>query len=148
MCQLRSLHVPRRSLTVFRNNISSPDEVVYLDEDTYTVECLVRMICGLPSLPVETYDQIDTLLFAAEKYDMPGPMSILRLQLLTPSFLKDPFRLYGIACRFGWDSEAKFSSTQTLTYNVHDTAFRPSLERMPAEAILNLFGLHRSRREG
>lgn len=137
-----------RYLSRRRQNTPAPTDIVYTDEDAYTLESLLRMICGLSLLAVETYDQLDTLLFAAEKYDMPGPISILRLQAMTPPFLEEPFRLYAAASRHAWDAEKKFSATRTLTYNIHDAALRPMLQRLSAEAVLDLFQLHHSRREG
>src|SRR5262245_31508299 len=44
--------------------------ILYLDEDAHTLEALFRMMCGLPILPLNSYDTVDSLLFAAEKYDM------------------------------------------------------------------------------
>jgi hypothetical protein len=105
------------------------------------------MVSGLPLLPIETYDQLDALLFAAEKYDMLGPISIIRLQAMTPRFLEEPFRLYAAASRHAWDAEIRISSTRTLTCNIHDPVLRTSLRRLSTEAVLDLFQLHRSRRE-
>jgi hypothetical protein len=127
---------------------SPTDHIIYVDEDAQTLEYLLRMICGLPILPVNSYDLIDSLLYAAEKYDMPGPMSIIRVLVMTPPLLDQPFRLYAVACRFGWDSEAKFASTRTLIYNLYDRDVRPLLQRLATDAVLNLFELHRTRREG
>lgn len=127
---------------------SSSSNVIYLDEDADTLECLLRMICGLPLVPIETWDLVDSLLDAIEKYDMPGPLSIVRLLVMTPSLLNQPFRLYSVACRFGWEMEAKFASTQTLTYDLHDPEIRQYLRRISTEALLNLFDLHHARREG
>lgn len=121
---------------------------LYLDEDEQTLDALLRMVCGLPLLPIDTYDLADGLLYAAEKYDMPGPLSIVRLYLQTASLATDPLRLYAAACRFGWEHEAKVASTQTLTYNLHDPVLRPALQRLSTTAVLDLFALHRARREG
>jgi len=142
------------SLPQNQNNEPKPDikgkspDVIFMEEDGETIEFLLRMVCGMPIVPVDNYDVIDTLLFAAEKYDMPGPMSILRLLVMTPPLLNQPFRLYTVACRYGWETEAKFASTQTLTYNLHDPSLRPLLQRLSTDALLNLLELHRSRREG
>ncbi|KII92013.1 hypothetical protein PLICRDRAFT_122356 [Plicaturopsis crispa FD-325 SS-3] len=121
---------------------------IAVDEDAHTLETLLRMICGLPILPITSYDEIDALLYAAEKYDMPGPMSIVRVLIMTPELLQHPLRLYAVACRFGWEVEAKFASTQTLHINLHDAEHRPALQRLGTDALLNLFDLHRRRREG
>jgi hypothetical protein len=118
-----------------------------VDEDAHVLESLLRMICGLPIPAIDSYDTIEALLFAAEKYDMPGPMSIIRMLVMTPPLLEHPLRLYASACRFGWEPEAKFASTQTLTYNLHAPEHRPLLQRLGTSAILNLFELHRTRRE-
>lgn len=127
---------------------AADENVVYLDEDAETLEHLLRMICGLPLLPIDTWDLVDALLDAIEKYDMPGPLSIIRLLVMTPALLNQPFRLYAVASRFQWDTEAKFASTQTLSYDLHDPDIRQYLRRMPTEALLSLIDLHRCRREG
>jgi hypothetical protein len=124
-------------------------DVIYVDEDASTLESILRMICGLPVLPIDSYDKVEALLYAAEKYDMPGPTSIIRLLIMTPAlFDQQPLRLYSIACRFGWEAEAKLASTQTLTFDLHAPEHRPLLQTLGTDAILNLFELHRSRREG
>lgn len=122
-------------------------EVIFMDEDEDTLELLLRMVSGLPLLPIVHYDVVDKLLFAAEKYDMPGPMSIVRLLVMTPPLLDQPFRLYTVACRYGWQEEARFASTQTLTRHLYDPELRPLLKRLSTDALLNLFELHNSRKE-
>ncbi|KAF8893938.1 hypothetical protein BD779DRAFT_1467525 [Infundibulicybe gibba] len=123
------------------------EDVFYMDEDADVLESLLRMICGLSILPIDSYDMIDSLLDAAEKYDMPGPLSILRLLVTTPPLLDQPFRLYIAACRFGWECEAKMSATRTLTHNLYDPELQLLLKRLPTTALLNLFNLHHTRRE-
>ncbi|KAH7903942.1 hypothetical protein BJ138DRAFT_1167363 [Hygrophoropsis aurantiaca] len=123
-------------------------EVIHLDEDAHTLESLLRMICGLPVHAPTSYDAIDALLFAAEKYDMPGPISLLRILVLTPPLLDQPLRLYAAASRFGWDPEARQASAQTLTLNIHAPEHRATLRKLDTDAVLALFELHRARREG
>lgn len=119
-----------------------------MDEDAFTLESLLRMACGLPILPITSYDAVDALLYAAEKYDMPGPMSIIRVLVMTPPLLDQPLRLYAVACRFGWDHEAKHASTETLALDLHSEPYRDALQTLSTTALLNLFQLHRDRREG
>jgi hypothetical protein len=121
--------------------------VLYLDEDEHTLEALFRMMCGLPILSLNSYDTVDSLLFAAEKYDMTGPASIIRHLVMTPPLADQPLRLYAVACRYGWVEEAKAASSQTLKYDLHLPEYRSSLERLAADAILDLFNFHRTRRE-
>ncbi|KAJ7209591.1 hypothetical protein GGX14DRAFT_452110 [Mycena pura] len=141
----------------FRTMLSLPQgqsalEVIYMDEEEgthppYTLDLLLRMVSGLPLLPVADYDVVDKILFAAEKYDMPGPVSTMRLLVMTPPFLDQPFRLYTVACRYGWEAEARFASTQTLEHCLHDPEVRPLLQRLSTDALLNLYALHHSRKE-
>ncbi|KAH7905182.1 hypothetical protein BJ138DRAFT_1118697, partial [Hygrophoropsis aurantiaca] len=110
-------------------------EVIHLDEDAHTLESLLRMICGLPVHAPTSYDPIDALLFAAEKYDMPGPISLLRILVLTPPLLDQPLRLYAAASRFGWDPEARHASAQTLALNIHAPDHRATLRRLDTDAV-------------
>jgi hypothetical protein len=52
------------------------NDIIYLDEEAATLEALLRMVCGQPVLRLESIDAVENILCAAEKYDMPGPMSI------------------------------------------------------------------------
>ncbi|KAF9038410.1 hypothetical protein BDP27DRAFT_1347783 [Rhodocollybia butyracea] len=122
--------------------------ILYLEEDEVTLENLFRMISGLSVPPIDSYDLVDPLLDAIEKYDTPGPLSIVRLLVMTPALLNEPFRLYAVACRFGWDDEAQYASSQTLAYDLHCPDVRPYLTRLSTNALLRLLDLHRSRREG
>ncbi|KAJ7072520.1 hypothetical protein C8F01DRAFT_1104252 [Mycena amicta] len=124
-----------------------PVEVIYMEEDEATLELLLMMICGMPVPQIDDYDTVDSVLFAAEKYEMLGPISILRLLVMTPPLLNHPFRLYTVACRYGWHDEAQFASTQTLTHSLHDPEIRPLLHRLTTEALLNLSALHHNRKE-
>ncbi|KAL7281245.1 hypothetical protein ACG7TL_004553 [Trametes sanguinea] len=124
-----------------------PAETIYVDEDSATLEGLLRMVCGLPIPRLDSYDVIEPILHAAEKYDMPGPMSIIRALVVTQPLIDDPLRLYAIACRYGWQDEAMMASRYTLTLNLHAPEHRSTLQKLGTEALLNLFQLHHVRRE-
>ena len=64
---------------------SSANQIIHLDESADTVEALLRMISGVPIPSLTSYDAIEPILYAAEKYDMPGPLSIIRMVLMTPA---------------------------------------------------------------
>ncbi|KIM45094.1 hypothetical protein M413DRAFT_330030 [Hebeloma cylindrosporum] len=146
-------HTLKTTSGFFRTMYSLPQsamthsDIIYLDEDAEVLQHLLYIVCGLPFPEIATHDLLESLLFAAEKYDMPGPMSIMKMYLLTPSTLGDPLRLYSIARRYDWQNEAKILSTRTLSLNIHDPVHRPSLRTLSTDALLDLFALHRSRRE-
>jgi hypothetical protein len=131
-------------------SLSSPasdKDIIFLDEDQSTVEALLRMISGLPIPNLTSYDIIEPLLYAAEKYDMPGPLSIIRMLVMTPAIISDPLRLYAVACRYGWEHEAKYASTQSLSLNLHAPEHKNQLRKLSTDSLLNLFDLHHRRRE-
>jgi len=125
---------------------ASPD-TINLDEDARTLEHLLRMVCGLVIPELESWDIVEPLLYAAEKYDMPGPLSIVRALLRTPPFLDEPLRLFAAACRYGWAAEGRLASTLTLTLNLHAPEYRPALLKLKTHALLALHDLHHARRE-
>jgi len=123
------------------------DTVIYVDEDEETLEAVLRMVSGLQMPRLDSYDVIEPILHAAEKYDMLGPMSIVRALVTTPPLLADPLRLYMIACRYGWQEEAKMASRYTLTLDLHAPEHKSTLLKLSTFALLNLMELHRGRRE-
>ncbi|RDX50113.1 hypothetical protein OH76DRAFT_1402981 [Lentinus brumalis] len=140
-----------RSMYSLPQRSSSPDqplETLFVDEDSTSLEGLLKIVCGLVIPRLDSYDVIEPILHAAEKYDMPGPMSVVRALLATPPLLSDPLRLYAITCRYGWYEEAMMASRETLTLNLHSPEHRPTLQKLGTDALLNLFALHRTRREG
>ncbi|KAF9233503.1 hypothetical protein BU15DRAFT_53772 [Melanogaster broomeanus] len=126
---------------------SSP-ETIHLDEDSSTLELLLRMISGLPIQPLSSYDIIDAILFAAEKYDMAGPTSLVRIAVLTPPLADQPLRLYAAAARCGWTEEAKVASQRTLALNLWEDENLEKLAKVDVRPALDLLKLHRARREG
>ena len=121
-------------------------EIIALDEDSSTLEPLLRMICGLEIPTLDTWDVVEPVLYAAEKYDMPGPASIMRALLRAPTFTDAPIRLYAAACHFGWAEDARAASTRSLTLNLFDSVHKPSLLRLRTADLYALFALHHERR--
>jgi hypothetical protein len=119
-----------------------------MNDDDTTLEHLLRMVSGLPLLPLDSCDMLERVLHAAEGYEMPGAISILRLAITTsPLASANPIHMYGICARYGWEDEARLLSTRTLAHNLFDEKHRGSLERLSSQALWRLFALHRSRRE-
>jgi len=131
-----------------RTSVTPPadTEVIALDEDASTLEPLLRMACGLEIATLDTWDAVEPVLYAAEKYDMPGPASIVRALLRTPAFADAPLRLYAAACHFGWTDDARAASTRSLVLDLHAPAHRAALLRLRTADLLALFELHHKRR--
>ncbi|KIK98557.1 hypothetical protein PAXRUDRAFT_800637 [Paxillus rubicundulus Ve08.2h10] len=126
----------------------SPPETIHLDEDSSTLELLLRMVSGLPIQPLTSHDTVDAIIYAAEKYDMPGPISLVRIAVLTPPLADQPLRLYAAAARCGWTEEAKVASQRTLSMNLWEDDNWEMLAKVDVRTALALLKLHRARREG
>ena len=137
---------PASSRSQDRNFAVGESETIGLDEESSTLEPLLRMICGLEIPTLETWDAVEPVLYAAEKYDMPGPASIMRALLRAPTFTDAPLRLYAAACHFGWAEDARAASTRSLTLNLYDPVHKPSLLRLRTADLYALFALHNERR--
>jgi hypothetical protein len=133
--------------TLPQNSNGGQSDIIYLHEDAEVLEPLLRMACGLPYSDITSLDLLESVIYAAEKYEMPGPMSTLRVLLSSPTLPEDPIRLYAIARKHDWLDVAKILSTRTLTLNIWDDAHKSALKTASSDALLDLFMLHRSRKE-
>ncbi|TFK25550.1 hypothetical protein FA15DRAFT_590263 [Coprinopsis marcescibilis] len=127
-------------------DVPKPSEVVYLNDRADVLEHLLRMVSGKPLLPLES-SSVEAVLHAAETYEMPGPMSIIRLAVTTAPLADNPLQMYAICTRYDWEKEAKLFSARSLSCNLHDPGHRATLERLSASALLDIFALHHTRRE-
>ncbi|PCH43917.1 hypothetical protein WOLCODRAFT_104404 [Wolfiporia cocos MD-104 SS10] len=122
---------------------------LYLSEPTDVLASLLTLISGLqiPIHALSSFDTLEPLLDAAEKYDMPGPVSVARALATTPTLLASPLRLYALCARHGWAAEARIAARETLTLDLHAPEHRTELMKLGTPALLSLFALHRARRE-
>lgn len=125
------------------------DEHIGLSEGSKVLGTLLSMISGLAVKKWESLDEMEEVLTAAQKYDMPGPLQTLRsaVSLPSPIFLQQPLRLYAIAVRHQWEEEARSASAHTLDLAIHDEEHTSVLEQVPSTYLLKLLRLHRSRRD-
>jgi hypothetical protein len=122
------------------------EDIIPMDETDKVLEKLLRIICAFEVPQWESYDDVKGVLFAADKYDMPGPISIIRSAITAPSFLKDPLQLYALATRFSWVDEAKLASRLSLSLYIYDPEHEPTLHLLSPEALLQLLRLHQRRK--
>jgi hypothetical protein len=139
----------------FRDMISLPqhdspegrEDTINLDETSDVLGNLLRMISGFGVVKWSSYDEVESVLAAAQKYDMRGPLLTIRSAITSPFFLEQPLRLYAIAARYEWEEEARLASKYSLRLSLHDNEHTKILDRIPTAYILRLFRLHRSRRD-
>jgi hypothetical protein len=152
-----SANVLKAASRVFETTLSLPQpegnassDPVILDEDSTTIEGLLRMITGREFPPLDTIENIESLVLAANKWEMPGPLSILKMVLLRDTSFaeKHPIRLYWLGCRLKWVAlvqlAAKFSCNYDIYYhNVLDSV----LDTLDPGDLLRLVRFHRGRRD-
>jgi hypothetical protein len=134
-------------LSLPQDKSASTDDVISLDEDSVVVERLLRMVHGLEVPRWVSYEELESVLFAADKYGATGPITAIRSAITAPHFLEQPLRLYGIAARFDWLEELQLASKLTLTLSIHDPKHAPTLEKIPPKYLLKLFELHHERQK-
>lgn len=102
-----------RSSGFFRGMFTLPQganqhQSITVDEDAFVMAILLKLASGLPTTELDqlsSYDDIERVIVAADKYDMPGAAQVLLLVmrkfLATPDAARDPFLHYATACVHG-----------------------------------------------
>jgi len=117
-------------------------------ESDFELERVLRLMCGLSIPPWGCLEELERVLHLAEKWDTPGPISVIRQSLTSSRFLAShPLRCYMIAAHFGWVTEAKLASKYTLTLNLYDSIHATVINQMTSKWLLPLLTLHRKRRD-
>ncbi|KAF5330042.1 hypothetical protein D9611_010474 [Ephemerocybe angulata] len=130
-----------------RSSTSQKVQVVYLDEEEVVLEYLLRMVSGMEFPELDSCDLVEDLLQAAVRLEMTGPVDIIRLALTSPPLATmNPFRMYDICFRNGWDAEARLFATQTLASNLLDGG-HSQLEGRSPTGLLRLLEARQTRRE-
>ncbi|KAI0724478.1 hypothetical protein C8T65DRAFT_626620 [Cerioporus squamosus] len=124
---------------------NSSNEPIAVSESADTLAALLSIVSGTSLPHFHDIDFVETLLFTAEKYDMPFPVAILRLAL--PSFLDThPVRVYGMACRMSWEAEAQKAVGRILAVNFLSPEKLLELRHVETPYVVKLLSLHERRR--
>ncbi|KAF5378098.1 hypothetical protein D9615_007501 [Tricholomella constricta] len=120
---------------------------IAVDEKDVVVERILRLLSGLETPKWESFDEIEAVASLAEKWNAPGPISVIRSAITAPHLLLESIRLYAIATHFGWEEEAKLASTFTLTLSLYDERHVDQLQRLTTKDLMKLLAFHRRRRD-
>ncbi|KAI1797810.1 hypothetical protein LXA43DRAFT_268288 [Ganoderma leucocontextum] len=126
--------------------LTSGTEPIAVSESSEVLAHLLSMISGISLPPLDNVDDIEALLYAAEKYEMAMASAVLRLALgrLVPS---SPIRVFSIACRMSWEDEAKAAASRTLELDIMSEDHAKGLGRLEATHLMKLLLLHDRRRK-
>jgi len=120
--------------------------VVPVSELRRTLDPLLRFIYPVQDPPILTLDELNPIMAAAFKYDLPSVISTLRKILVIPQFLESsPTRVFAIASRYELEPEAQLASQYTLKVNVLDCPISDDLKHITAHSYHRLLNLHRRR---
>ncbi|TFK89802.1 hypothetical protein K466DRAFT_486041, partial [Polyporus arcularius HHB13444] len=107
---------------------------------------LLSIISGIALPSLDDIDFVESVLYAADKYDMPMPTAVLRASALPIFLQKRPIRVYAIACHMSWEAEAKEAASRTLGLDIMAKENADDLGRLDTPYLLKLFALHDKRR--
>ncbi|KAL0945089.1 hypothetical protein HGRIS_004242 [Hohenbuehelia grisea] len=123
------------------------DVFIHTSAPDYALERLLRLICGLPTPPWTSYDELEAVIGLAQEWRASGPVAFIRCAITAPLFLADPLRLYALATRLGWVEEQRLAATHTLRLSIWEPQHQTLLQSLSAPDLLALLRLHRARRD-
>ncbi|TFY68359.1 hypothetical protein EVJ58_g1063 [Rhodofomes roseus] len=122
-------------------------EPISMQESAEVIAGLLNLSFRLGQPPLDSIDTLETLLRAAEKYEVTSAVVMIRSALTSPVLEASPIRIYGIAYEHGWYKEATWASSKTLTLDLCSSEAVSDLSRTDGAAIMKLMTLHRNRRD-
>ena len=133
---------------------TSGDAMLYPDildvyEADFPMAEVLKLIYGIPtSLRSSSFDEIETILALAEKWDTQGAIASLRSVFSSPQFIdQHSIKCYVLSRHYGWDYEARLASTRTLALNLYDPIHAQTLDQLSSKDLRLLLNLHRKRKD-
>lgn len=124
----------------------STSEPLPMSEPSEVVASLLSIINGTALPPLDDLAHLDAVLAAAEKYDMPLPVALIRA--LLPTFIPaSPIRAYGIACRMDWAPERAQAAAASCALNILARENVREVARLEPPHLERLLALHEARRD-
>ncbi|KAJ7155756.1 hypothetical protein C8R46DRAFT_1116392 [Mycena filopes] len=118
-----------------------PHEIPVGEADA-VMERVLRMMCGLEIPRWASFDEVETTLELIEKWDTPGPLSVVRTAIASPLFAAEPLRVYVLTAHFGWEEETKAVLVETLKLGLLDGEYDATLCRLSSRSLLTLVAFH------
>ncbi|KAI0348608.1 hypothetical protein BDW22DRAFT_1350847 [Trametopsis cervina] len=146
--------LPQRPLTEYelgRPSKTGVPETISVSEPAKVLAGVLGVVSGQPLPSLHDIDYVDDLLRAAEKYEMQSVISLVRVAVMMPGFLKTrPVRVYGIASSRGWAEEAQIACEGAVTVDLLSNekgVAQEDLEKVDSVHLIQLLVLQRRRRE-
>ena len=95
--------------------------VVDVQDSAKDLEVLLRMIYPVAFPPITDLDTLSNTLVILDKYHTEGLQERLKPLLISSTFLNtDPMRVYAIACRWGFKTEAGIAASYASTIGISE----------------------------
>ncbi|KAJ7327617.1 hypothetical protein DFH08DRAFT_884852 [Mycena albidolilacea] len=124
-----SLPQPNNTKVPYKIPISKKDLVLELGMDT-------AMMCSLELPSWTSFDEVEATLELIEKWDAPGPLSVVRTAITAPLFANDPLRMYG------WAEESTAVLPHTLKLQLLSGSDDNILCQLSSQGLLSLISFH------
>lgn len=120
--------------------------VIQMTEDRETLHLLLSLCfpVSFSKLPhFSSLQELQKVIEATFKFEMEGLQRHLRAEIITLRFIEaQPLRVFAIAYRYGWDTEARKAARYTLRHNMNP-AFVPELGYISGATYYRLQEYHR-----
>lgn len=120
--------------------------VVQMTEDKDTLRSLLVLctpIAVVQPTRFTSLPEVQKVIEASVKYEMEQLQQYLKQQLVGAQFIESqPIRVFAIAYRYGWDTEARKAARYTLRHNLN-VGFFPELEYISGATYFRLQEYHR-----
>ena len=125
----------------------SPNEPIHIPEESTVVAGLLKTAFSMEMPPVDAGDLVLDILRAAEYYDMPSAIMLIRACLTSEVSKVSPIRVYVVACQRGWQREAEWALSKTIRMDLCSPDVAAELARLDGAVVMKLFMLQRKRRD-
>ncbi|KAJ6552827.1 hypothetical protein B0H19DRAFT_1155030 [Mycena capillaripes] len=122
-------------------DIKAPCEI-HVGERDLVMERVLRMMCGLEIPRWASFDEVESTLQLIEKWDAPGPLSVVRTAIISPLFAEDPLRVYVLTTHHGWEEETAVVLVHTLKLDLLNGEHDALLCRLSSRGLLSLITFH------
>lgn len=130
---------------------SSPQailEPIPVSEPAHVLEAILRFIYPLPPPSFDDLSDLVPVLAACLRYQMTAACTVLRQKLIsTSNLLREPLRVFAIACRFGLVAEAREASRATLRMDIMGAPLCEDMRYISAYDFHRLLVFQRQRAE-
>ncbi|KAJ7612985.1 hypothetical protein FB45DRAFT_842921 [Roridomyces roridus] len=139
----------RNTSSFFRTMLSLPQPAdskaphdIPVGEKDVVLERVLRLMCGMEIPRWSSLDEIESVLTLVEKWEAPGPLSVVRTAVTSTHFADEPLRLYVLTSHFGWEEESKQVLTETLKLMLLSGEHDSLLCRLSSRSLLKIVTFH------